>query len=139
MVRREDVRATEKDRVVVGEGFRVGDLVRGVVVGFLFFFGFWVVYFWCLRGSEEKGVGVVFFLEKKELELIYLHRSVLVINPIITLPPPRTSSASSWRAAKPGMKWSRLVGRSLGIRLPGLRKVGRWRNRFDLIDREWRE
>lgn len=32
VVRREDVRATEKDRVVVGEGFRVGDLVRAIVV-----------------------------------------------------------------------------------------------------------
>ncbi|KAL8710003.1 MAG: hypothetical protein Q9220_005274 [cf. Caloplaca sp. 1 TL-2023] len=32
VVRREDVRATEKEKVVVGEGFRVGDLVRGVVI-----------------------------------------------------------------------------------------------------------
>ena len=31
-VRREDVRATEKEKVVVGESFRVGDVVRGVVV-----------------------------------------------------------------------------------------------------------
>ena len=34
VVRREDVRATEKEKVVVGEGFRVGDLVRAVVVWF---------------------------------------------------------------------------------------------------------
>lgn len=40
VVRREDVRATEKDRVVIGEGFRVGDLVRGVVVSFVRFFIF---------------------------------------------------------------------------------------------------
>ena len=32
VVRREDVRGYEKDKVVMGEGFRVGDLVRGVVV-----------------------------------------------------------------------------------------------------------
>jgi len=32
LIRREDVRATEKDRVRIGEGFRVGDVVRGVVV-----------------------------------------------------------------------------------------------------------
>lgn len=32
VVRREDVRATEKEKVVIGEGFRVGDLVRAVVV-----------------------------------------------------------------------------------------------------------
>ena len=32
VIRREDVRATEKDKVVCGEGFRVGDVVRGIVV-----------------------------------------------------------------------------------------------------------
>lgn len=32
VVRKEDVRATEKEKVVCGEGFRVGDIVRGVVV-----------------------------------------------------------------------------------------------------------
>lgn len=33
VVRKEDVRATEKEKVVLGEGFRVGDLVRAAVVG----------------------------------------------------------------------------------------------------------
>ncbi len=37
VIRREDVRATEKDRVVCAEGFRVGDVVRGVVVCALYF------------------------------------------------------------------------------------------------------
>ncbi|KAL5120052.1 exosome 3'-_5 exonuclease subunit ski4 (Csl4) [Pleosporales sp. CAS-2024a] len=32
-IRREDIRATEKDRVRVDESFRVGDLVRGRVIG----------------------------------------------------------------------------------------------------------
>lgn len=32
VVRKEDVRATEKEKVVCGEGFRVGDVVRAVVV-----------------------------------------------------------------------------------------------------------
>ncbi|MCJ1420574.1 exosome 3'-_5 exonuclease subunit ski4 (Csl4) [Xylographa parallela] len=32
VVRREDVRGWEVDRVVLGEGFRVGDVVRGVVI-----------------------------------------------------------------------------------------------------------
>ncbi len=32
VVRKEDVRATEKEKVVCEEGFRVGDVVRGVVV-----------------------------------------------------------------------------------------------------------
>lgn len=40
VIRREDVRATEKDRVVCGEGFRVGDVVRGVVVCMGFHFSF---------------------------------------------------------------------------------------------------
>ncbi|KAH7139157.1 hypothetical protein B0J11DRAFT_516186 [Dendryphion nanum] len=32
LIRREDIRATEKDKVKVEESFRVGDLVRGVVI-----------------------------------------------------------------------------------------------------------
>lgn len=41
VIRREDVRATERDGVVCKEGFRVGDVVRGVVVCSLSFgFGF---------------------------------------------------------------------------------------------------
>ncbi|KAF2252200.1 hypothetical protein BU26DRAFT_252675 [Trematosphaeria pertusa] len=32
MIRREDVRLTEKDKVKIEESFRVGDLVRGVVI-----------------------------------------------------------------------------------------------------------
>lgn len=32
VLRKEDVRATEKEKVVCAEGFRVGDVVRGVVV-----------------------------------------------------------------------------------------------------------
>ena len=32
IVRREDVRATEKEKVMIAEGFRVGDLIRGEVV-----------------------------------------------------------------------------------------------------------
>lgn len=36
VIRKEDVRATEKEKVIVGEGFRIGDVVRGVVVGGVF-------------------------------------------------------------------------------------------------------
>lgn len=32
MIRREDIRATEKDKVTVQDSFRVGDLVRGTVI-----------------------------------------------------------------------------------------------------------
>ena len=35
VVRREDIRATEQEKVVVGEGFRVGDIIRAVVVSYL--------------------------------------------------------------------------------------------------------
>lgn len=35
VVRKEDVRATEKEKVVCAEGFRVGDVVRGVVVCYI--------------------------------------------------------------------------------------------------------
>lgn len=38
VVRKEDVRATEKEKVVCGEGFRVGDIVRGVVVCYISLF-----------------------------------------------------------------------------------------------------
>jgi exosome complex component CSL4 len=31
-IRREDIRATEKDKIVIAESFRVGDLIRGVVI-----------------------------------------------------------------------------------------------------------
>lgn len=57
VVRREDVRATEKDKVLVGEGFRVGDLVRAVVVGLFspcpFFFS-WVRDFLREKGRAGK-------------------------------------------------------------------------------------
>lgn len=36
IVRKEDVRGWEKDKVVIAESFRVGDLVRAVVVGSYF-------------------------------------------------------------------------------------------------------
>ncbi|KAF2138756.1 uncharacterized protein K452DRAFT_233726 [Aplosporella prunicola CBS 121167] len=32
IIRREDVRATEKDRVKIGDMFRVGDIVRGIII-----------------------------------------------------------------------------------------------------------
>jgi len=32
LIRREDVRATEKDKVTIADSFRVGDLIRGVVI-----------------------------------------------------------------------------------------------------------
>jgi exosome complex component CSL4 len=33
VIRTQDVRATEKDRVKIGDCFRGGDVVRGIVVG----------------------------------------------------------------------------------------------------------
>ena len=66
VVRREDVRATEKDKVACGDGFRVGDVVRGAVVcrivslpSFLRLFFLpplsFFLSFSCLRGWGEWG------------------------------------------------------------------------------------
>lgn len=38
VVRKEDVRATEKEKVVCAEGFRVGDVVRSIVVCYILLF-----------------------------------------------------------------------------------------------------
>lgn len=44
IIRGQDVRATEKDRVKILESFRVGDVVRAVVV---LFFPFPFLFGWC--------------------------------------------------------------------------------------------
>ena len=44
IIRREDIRAMEKDKVKVEESFRVGDLVRGEVVSLSFFLFFCLGY-----------------------------------------------------------------------------------------------
>ena len=53
VIRREDIRAMEKDKVVVAEGFRVGDLVRGVVVSDLLSC---LVSSYTIRASRTEGV-----------------------------------------------------------------------------------
>ena len=47
LIRAQDVRATEKDGVRIGESFRPGDVVRGVVVSLAFSFLFLITYFFC--------------------------------------------------------------------------------------------
>ena len=39
IIRAQDVRATEKDRVKIGESFRPGDVVRAQVVSLMLFIG----------------------------------------------------------------------------------------------------
>ena len=98
VVRREDVRvAGGKEGVVCGEGFRVGDLVRGVVVGFFFFF-FWEMG-WIMAADDES-----------------FCRSVWGTSRITTCLPPVTSSVSSWRGARRGIQWFLSAGKNFGIR-----------------------
>lgn len=61
VVRREDVRGWEVDRVVCGEGFRVGDVVRSVVVS-----GFSSGYSRSLRACNvvENDVPLLLFLRE---------------------------------------------------------------------------
>lgn len=62
-IRREDVRATEKDRVRMDEAFRVGDLVRGTVVSLGDQSSYYV-------STSENGFGVV-MARSEEGRLMY--------------------------------------------------------------------
>lgn len=62
VVRKEDVRATEKEKVVCGEGFRVGDIVRGVVVCDYFPFHYVVPAGWERWNYVSLAVGRVWLL-----------------------------------------------------------------------------
>ena len=62
VVRREDVRATEKERVVCGEGFRVGDVVRGVVVSGVSFGCLWC---WVGLGTVSGGARRVWAISRR--------------------------------------------------------------------------
>ena len=55
VVRKEDVRATEKEKVVCGDGFRVGDVVRGVVVRCISAFSFLLPFFFVSSSSSAGG------------------------------------------------------------------------------------
>lgn len=72
VVRREDVRATEKEKVIIGENFRVGDLIRGEVVC-----GNHRIAYASLRKTIE-----VLFFDRRLIE----HRSALVTRQITILP-----------------------------------------------------
>lgn len=131
VVRREDVRATEKEKVLCAEGFRVGDVVRGVVVSAFFF---------CLLWDGVGCVGVVARLRDgmvgwwdwgREGRWLMLYRSVLVTSRITTCLRRGMSWVSLWRRARRGIRWFRLAGRSLGIRLLGRGRAGRLRNLFE--------
>ncbi len=91
VVRREDVRATEKEKVVIGERFRLGDLVRAVVVSLKLVFS-WI---WCS-------------------EICY--RLVWAISRTIILRRRRMSWGLSWRRVNMGIRCIRSAGRSSKIR-----------------------
>ena len=59
------------------------------------------------------------------------YRSVWATSPTTIFLRRGTSSVSSWRRARRGIRWCRLVGRSFGIRSRGRGRVGRLRNRFE--------
>lgn len=64
VIRREDVRATEKDKVVLGDGFRPGDIVRALVV--------------------RIGCALTLRRDNKELTVVGSYRSVLAIRATTT-------------------------------------------------------
>lgn len=86
IIRVQDVRATEKDRVKIYESFRPGDIVRAQVVSNH------------SRGTfaeRELAVGISGFTDMG-------NRSLWVTRPTIILPQRVTSLALSWRQAKQG-------------------------------------
>lgn len=80
VVRKEDVRATEKEKVVCGEGFRVGDVVRGVVVRALWTVKVSRIEWGMMRRGAKRGwckEGVAFpNLGMREGPWLILYRSV---------------------------------------------------------------
>jgi exosome complex component CSL4 len=65
LIRVQDVRATEKDRVKIFESFRPGDVVRAIVVSFCYFSIMHISYF-TIRGC----------LDQKELWLMDLYKDI---------------------------------------------------------------
>lgn len=110
IVRREDVRGWEVDKVVVGESFRVGDVVRGVVV--------------CLRWTSGR---------RSRLTLINRSRWV------IRLRTTSARLAMSWvfclLRAKLAIRCILLAGRPFGIPRRARRRLGRWPSQFELYFR----
>lgn len=101
VIRVRDVRATEKDRVKIGESFRPGDIVRAQVVGF----------FCCCCSSSVLAGGYVRFTNG-ECE----KRSPSETKPTTTLRPPATSLESSWPTAMPATPCIRSAGKSTRTR-----------------------
>lgn len=91
VIRVQDVRATEKDKVKVYESFKPGDIVRAQVV--CCNSQFWV-------NAKSKGTNR------------FCNRSPLVIKPTTTSRRHRTSWASSWPRARPATTWCPSAGRS---------------------------
>lgn len=90
VIRVQDVRATEKDKVKVYESFKPGDIVKAQVV----------------RLAD--------FYHSVERVWLTLYRSPWVTRPTTTFLRRRTSWASSWPQARPETTWFPSAGRSTG-------------------------
>lgn len=90
VIRVQDVRATEKDKVKIHESFKPGDIVRAQVVS-----------------------SPTFRFDRQDLTA---HRSLSVTRRTIISLPHRTSSASSWPRAMLATTWCQSAGRSTRTR-----------------------
>lgn len=109
VIRVQDVRATEKDRVKIYESFRPGDIVRASVVSLFLSFSFYLPLTLCivlLWSGFGKRCGIL---------TDGWNRSPWAISPTTTSPPRATSLASSWPSARPAMLCTLLAGRSTRI------------------------
>lgn len=132
VVRREDVRATEKEKVMIGESFRVGDLIRGEVVRQSSNFrcrhramnGFFQSR--CGKANRSRH-----HLNGKAEKL--RHRLAWETKPITTSLPPGMSWESSWQRARMATPYIRSAGRSSEILSQAKQRPGRLRSRSEPI------
>lgn len=108
LIRVQDVRATEKDKVKIFESFRPGDIVRAIVV--------------CRQIS----------IVSLRLLIIYA-RSPWATSRIITFPLPVTTSASLWLRVRQAMQCTLLVGRSTEIQKQVPVRAGKSQSRFEVL------
>ena len=107
LIRSQDVRATEKDRVKIYESFRPGDIVRAHVVG---------------NWSS---------VAEKELRVADVHPNIRypsATRPTTTSQPRATSLASSWPRARPATPCTPSAGRSTRTPRPAYPRAARSRS-----------
>lgn len=96
VIRVQDVRATEKDKVKISESFKPGDIVRAQVVR-------------ALLVPRSTRIETLVMLTR-------IYRFHWETKPIITSRRRQTISASSWRPARRATTWCPSAGRSLRMR-----------------------